>query len=205
MAKWNASRTHLAGCSAQLLTGSNSCTSSWETIERLLIILLVSVLPLPSLEDQSGSSRPAPLLFHSKQIWNHHYCVSMMHTRKSRWRLSLRAGDLWRILTYKLEILFGKATKDGEVLHTIPPSPTGSRKKKHSMLTAEGDDRRVNRNSSHFKKFHQDHADPESIDINSSADPVSVDTSSSASAQAELPLRRSAGVIMFSLRTFENI
>ena len=84
------------------------------------------------------------------------------------------------------------------------------------MLTAEGDDRRVNRNSSHFKKFHQDHADPVSIDINSSAnpvsvdtnsraDPVSVDTSSSASAQAELPLRRSAGVIVFSLRTIENI
>ena len=105
MAIWNASRTHLARCSAQLLTGSNRCTSSWETIERLLIILLVSLLPLPSLEDQSGSSCPAPLVFHSKQIWNHHYCVSMMHTRKSRWRLSLRAGDLWRILTNKLEIL----------------------------------------------------------------------------------------------------
>ena len=73
------------------------------------------------------------------------------------------------------------------------------------MLTAEGGDRSVTRNSSHFKKLHQDHADPVSVDIdssvvpvsvdtNSSADPVPVDTSSSASAQAELPLRRSARV-----------
>ena len=73
------------------------------------------------------------------------------------------------------------------------------------MLTAEGADRSVTRNSSHFKKLHQDHADLVSVDINSSAvlvsvdtnssaDPVPVDTSSSASAQAELPPRRSARV-----------
>ena len=59
--------------------------------------------------------------------------------------------------------------------------------------------------TSALKKLHQDHADPVSVDINSSAvpvsvdtnssaDPVRVDTSSSASAQAELPLRRSARV-----------
>ena len=70
------------------------------------------------------------------------------------------------------------------------------------MLTAEGG---VTRNSSHLKKLHQDHADPVSADISSSAvpvsvdtnlsaEPVQVDTSSSASAQAELPLRRSARV-----------
>ena len=58
------------------------------------------------------------------------------------------------------------------------------------MVMAEGGDHRVTHNSSHFKKLHQDHADPVSVDINSSADPESVDTSSSASAQAELPLRR---------------
>ena len=87
--------------------------------------------------------------------------------------------------------------------HPVPLTVTN---KNHSMLTAEGDDRRVNRNSSHFKKFHQGHADPVSIDINSSADPVSVDTySPRASAQPEFPLRRSEGVIEFSLRTFENI
>ena len=61
------------------------------------------------------------------------------------------------------------------------------------MLTAEGGDRSVTRNSSHFKKLLQDHADPVSVDINSSAVPVSVDTSSSASAQAELPLRINNG------------
>ena len=44
------------------------------------------------------------------------------------------------------------------------------------MLTAEGGDRSVTRNSSHFKKLHQDHADPVSVDINSSVVPVSVDT-----------------------------
>ena len=61
------------------------------------------------------------------------------------------------------------------------------------MLTAEGGGRSVTRNSSHFKKLHQDHADPVSVDINSSVVPVSVDTSSSASAQAELPLRINNG------------
>ena len=55
-------------------------------------------------------------------------------------------------------------------------------KKNHSMPTAEGGDRSVTCNSSHFKKLHKDHADPVSVDINSSAVPVSVDTSSSASA-----------------------
>ena len=65
------------------------------------------------------------------------------------------------------------------------------------MLTAEGGDRSVTRNSSHFKKLHQDHADPVSVDINSSADPVPVDTSLSASAQAELQLRRSDVYVTF--------
>ena len=41
--------------------------SSCETIEQLLIVLLVSLLPLPSLEDQSGASCPALLLFHVSQ------------------------------------------------------------------------------------------------------------------------------------------
>ena len=49
------------------LTGSNRCTGSIETIEQLLIVLLVSLLPLPSLEDQSRSSCPALLLFHVSQ------------------------------------------------------------------------------------------------------------------------------------------
>ena len=82
--------------------------------------------------------------------------------------------------------------------HPVPLKVTN---KNHSMLAAEGGDRTVTRNSSHFKELHQDHADPVSVDINSSAvpvsvdtnssaDPVPVDTSSSASAQAELPLRR---------------
>ena len=43
--------------------------------------------------------------------------------------------------------------------------------------------------SSHFKKLDQDHADPVSVDTNSSTVPVSVDTNSSTSAQAEPPLR----------------
>ena len=49
------------------LTGSNTCTGSCETIEQLLIVLLASLLPLPSLEDQSRSSCPALLLFHVSQ------------------------------------------------------------------------------------------------------------------------------------------
>ena len=40
----------------RFMTGSKRCTSSCETIEQLLIVLLVSLPPLPSLEDQSGSS-----------------------------------------------------------------------------------------------------------------------------------------------------
>ena len=52
----------------------------------------------------------------------------------------------------------------------------------------------MTRNSSHCKKFHQDHADQ-----------VSVDTSSSASAQAELPLRRSARSARVSKRDSRNV
>ena len=71
------------------------------------------------------------------------------------------------------------------------------------MLTAEGGDRKVTCDSSHFKKLDLDHADPVSVDTNSSADPASintnsstdpVDTNSSTSAQAEPPLRRFACV-----------
>ena len=54
------------------LTGSNTCTGSCETIEQLLIVLLASLLPLPSLEDQSRSSCPALLLFHVSQSSNQH-------------------------------------------------------------------------------------------------------------------------------------
>ena len=72
MAKSNASWKHLARSSPQLLTGSNSCTSSYKTIEQLLIVLLVLLLPPPSLENQSGSSCLALLLLHAKQIWNKH-------------------------------------------------------------------------------------------------------------------------------------
>ena len=94
-----------------------------------------------------------------------------------------------------------KQPKTGKFSTPYYPVPLEVTKKNHSMLTAEGADRRVTRNSSHFKKLHQDHADLVSVDINSSAvlvsvdtDPVPVDTSSSASAQAELPPRRSARV-----------
>ena len=95
------------------------------------------------------------------------------------------------------------------------------------MLTSEGSDRCVTRNSFHFKKLHQDHADPVSVDINSSAvpvsvdtnssaeqvpadtnssaDPVPVDTSSSASAQAELPLSRSARVSKPPMRLIQEM
>ena len=62
------------------------------------------------------------------------------------------------------------------------------------MLTAEGGDRKVTCDPSYFKKLDQDHADPVSVDTNSSTDPVSVDTNSSTSAQAEPPLRRFACV-----------
>ena len=109
-----------------------------------------------------------------------------------------------------------KQAKTGTFSTPYQPVPLKVTNKNHSMLTAEGVNRSVTRNSSHFKNFHQDHADPVSVDINSSevpvsvdtkssadpvsvdtnsrADPVPVDTSSSASAQAELPPRRSARV-----------
>ena len=98
-----------------------------------------------------------------------------------------------------------KQPKTGKFSTPYHPVPLKVTNKNHSMLTAEGGDRSVTRNSPHFKKLHQDHADPVSVDINSSAvlvsvdtnssaDPVPVDTSSSASAQAEFPLRRSARV-----------
>ena len=98
-----------------------------------------------------------------------------------------------------------KQPKTGKFSTPYHPVPLKVTNKNHSMLTAEGGDRSVTRNSSHFKKLHQDHADPVTVDINSSAvpvsvdtnssaDPVPVDTSSSASAQAELPLTRSARV-----------
>ena len=48
-----------------LLTGNNICTSPYETMEQLLIVQLVLVLPLPSLEDQPC---PTLLLFHAKQV-----------------------------------------------------------------------------------------------------------------------------------------
>ena len=48
-----------------LVTGDNRCTSPYETIEQLLIVLLVFVLPLPFLEDQPC---PTLLLFHAKQV-----------------------------------------------------------------------------------------------------------------------------------------
>ena len=54
----------------------------------------------------------------------------------------------------------------------------------------------MTRNSSHFKKFHQDHADQVSVDTSSSA---------SASAQAELPLRRSARSARVSKRDSRNV
>ena len=98
-----------------------------------------------------------------------------------------------------------KQPKTGKFSTPYHPVPLKVTNKNHSMLTAEEGDRSVTRNSPHFKKLHQDHADPVSVDINSSAvpvsvdtnssaDPVPVDTSSSASAQAELPLTRSARV-----------
>ena len=87
-----------------------------------------------------------------------------------------------------------KQPKTGKFSTPYHPVPLKVTNKNHSTLTADGGDRSVTRNSSHFKKLHQDHADPVSIDINSSAVPVPVDTSSSASAQTELPLRRSARV-----------
>ena len=98
-----------------------------------------------------------------------------------------------------------KQPNTGKFSSPYHPVPLKVLKKNHSMQTAEGGDRSVTCNSSHFKKLHKDHADPVSVDINSSAvpvsvdtnlsaDPVAVDTSSSASAQAELPLRRSARV-----------
>ena len=98
-----------------------------------------------------------------------------------------------------------KQPKTGKFSTPYYPVPLEVTNKNHSLLTAEGADRSVTRNSSHFKKLHQDHADLVSVDINSSAvlvsvdtnssaDPVPVDTSSSASAQAELPPRRSARV-----------
>ena len=85
-----------------------------------------------------------------------------------------------------------KQPKTGKFSTPYHPVPLRVTNKNHSILTTEGGDRSVTRNSSHFKKLYQDHADPVSVDINSRADPVPVDTSSSASAQAKLPLRRSA-------------
>ena len=48
-----------------LVTGDNRCTSPYETIEQLLIVLLVLFLLLPSLEDQPC---PTLLLIHAKQF-----------------------------------------------------------------------------------------------------------------------------------------
>ena len=76
-----------------------------------------------------------------------------------------------------------KQPKTGTFSTPYHPVPLSATNKNHSMLTTEGGDRSVTRNSSHFKKLYQDHADPVSVDINSSADPVPVDTSSSASAK----------------------
>ena len=90
-----------------------------------------------------------------------------------------------------------KQPKTGKFSTPYHPVPLKVTNKNHSMLTAEGGDRSVTRNSPHFKKLHQDHADPVSVDINSSADPVPVDTSLSASAQAELQLRRSDVYVTF--------
>ena len=104
-----------------------------------------------------------------------------------------------------------KTGKFSTPYHLVPLKVTN---RNHSMLTAG--DRGVTRNSSHFKKLRQDHADPVSVDINSSAVPVSVDTNSSAdpvpldtcssaSAQAELPLRRSARVSEPSRRLIQEM
>ena len=75
-----------------------------------------------------------------------------------------------------------KQPKTGKFSTPYHPVPLEVTNKNHSMLTAEGADRSVTRNSADFKKLQQDHVDPVSVDTNSSADPVPVDTSSSASA-----------------------
>ena len=109
-----------------------------------------------------------------------------------------------------------KQPKTGKFSTPYHPVPLKVTNKNHRMLTAEGGDRSVTRNSPHFKKLHQDHADPVSVDINSSAvplsvdtnssaDPVPVDTSSSASAQAEFPLRRSARVSKSARRLIQEM
>ena len=101
------------------------------------------------------------------------------------------------------DTVLAKQPKTGKSSTPYHPVPLKVTNKNHRMLTAVSGDRSVTRNSSHFKKLHQDHADPVSVDINSSAVQVSVETNSSAdpvpvntspSAQAQLPLRRSARV-----------
>ena len=73
-----------------------------------------------------------------------------------------------------------KQPKTGKFSTQYHPVPQKVTNKSHSILTAEGGDQSVTRNSSHFRKPHQDHADPVSVEINSSAVPVSVDTNSGA-------------------------
>ena len=135
---------------------------------------------------------------------------ALMHEHDAHQKLKVKTLAESRRPIKDSDIQFGdtvllKQPKMGKFSTPYHPVPLTVTNKNHSMLTPEVHDRRVTRNSSNFKKLHQDHADPVSVDINSSADPVSVDTnssadptsvdtSSSASAQVELPLRRSVHV-----------
>ena len=49
-----------------------------------------------------------------------------------------------------------KQPKRGKLSTPYHPTPLTVTSKNHSMLTAEGGDRKVTRNSSHFKKFNSD-------------------------------------------------
>ena len=190
-------------------------TSNWKQemyqleFEQLLIVLLVSLLSLPSLEDQSGSSCPAlpcPVAVPCQS--NLKPALMREHDAHQKLKMKTLAESRRRIKNSDIQVgdtVLVKQPKTGKFSTPYHPVPLKVTNKNHSMLTAEGGDRSVTRNSSHFKKLHQDHADPVSVDINSSAvpvsvdtnssaDPVPVDTSSSTSAQAELPLRRSARV-----------
>ena len=62
-----------------------------------------------------------------------------------------------------------KQPKTGKFSTPYHPVPLEVTNKNHSMLTAEGADRSVTRNSADFKKLQQDHADPVSVDTSSSA------------------------------------
>ena len=76
-----------------LLTGDNRRTSPYETIEQLLIVLLVLVLPLPPLEDQPCSTL---LLF----LCETGLKPALMCELDAQQKLKMNT-----ILTYRLEIL----------------------------------------------------------------------------------------------------